>query len=394
MDGLSLETQKEIIKNVNAYLLQNKSQEMKNYNLNRTAFILVKLGGMCNENYLVKVIEENSKKIIFQAVYKKFGIMSKTGEHLLESNIIEYLSQKGIGPKLYLEKKSYRLMEYIPETRHIEKDILFNDRIIDQLSLILDTYNHFTSTYIYHIKDNKIEIEPLKDSDDSGNKEIKVMKTYYDNVINVIYKKAKLSFNKFKNEFEKKVLLKNNEGLHKVVNGFQQYLDNFHENFNKFYPEEGFLVMCHNDVNRYNFIQKISDGKLYCLDHEYASLNLPGYDIADYFNETNFNFVPNYYFSFEEIDYDKYFGIYKKYINKFIESNDRLYHDIKGKEFIEYISSKKYYLSLHQIINYFWFLCCIAYLDFDSWLSGKKDSFFIANDLIRFYELGLQKLNE
>ena len=111
-------------------------------------------------------------------------------------------------------------------------------------------------------------------------------------------------------------------------------------------------------------------------------------------NETNFNFVPNYYFSFEEIDYDKYFGIYKKYINKFIESNDRLYHDIKGKEFIEYISSKKYYLSLHQIINYFWFLCCIAYLDFDSWLSGKKDSFFIANDLIRFYELGLQKLNE
>ena len=373
MEGLSLETQKEIVKNVKAYLFQNKSQEMKNYNKDRIVFMLVKLGGMCNENYLVKVREENSNKIIFQAVYKKFGIMSKTGEHLLESYIIEYLSKKGIGPKLYLEKKSYRLMEYIPETRHIEKDILFNDRIIDQLSLILDTYNHFTSTYLYHIKDNKIEIEPLKANNDISGKEINVTKTYYDNVINVIYKKAKLSFNKFKNEFEKKVPLKNNEGLHKVVNGFQQYLDNFQENFNKFYPEEGFLVMCHNDVNR---------------------LNLPGYDIADYFNETNFNFVPNYYFSFEEIDYDKYFGIYKKYINKFIESNDRLYHDIKGKEFIEYISSKKYYLSLHQIINYFWFLCCIAYLDFDSWLSGKKDSFFIANDLIRFYELGLQKLNE
>lgn len=95
-------------------------------------------------------------------------------------------------------------MEYIPETRHIEKDILFNDRIIDQLSLILDTYNHFTSTYLYHIKDNKIEIEPLKANNDISGKEINVTKTYYDNVINVIYKKAKLSFNKFKNEFEKK----------------------------------------------------------------------------------------------------------------------------------------------------------------------------------------------
>ena len=197
MEGLSLETQKEIVKNVKAYLFQNKSQEMKNYNKDRIVFMLVKLGGMCNENYLVKVREENSNKIIFQAVYKKFGIMSKTGEHLLESYIIEYLSKKGIGPKLYLEKKSYRLMEYIPETRHIEKDILFNDRIIDQLSLILDTYNHFTSTYLYHIKDNKIEIEPLKANNDISGKEINVTKTYYDNVINVIYKKAKLSFNKF-----------------------------------------------------------------------------------------------------------------------------------------------------------------------------------------------------
>lgn len=392
MEGQSLE--KEITKNVNGYLLQNKSGEMKNYNIDRIYFKLEKLGGMCNENYLVIVLEKNSKKILFQLVYKKFGLMSKAGEHLLESYIIEYLARQDIGPKLYLEKKNYRLMEYIPETRHIEKDLLFNDRIIDQLSLILDTYNHFTSTYLYHIKDNKIEIKPLKDNDDRSNKTINVSKTYYDNAINVIYKKAKLSFNKFKNEFEKKIPLKDNEDAHKIVNGFQNYLDNFQENFNKFYPTEGFLVMCHNDVNRYNFIQKISDGKLYCLDHEYASLNLPGYDIADYFNETNFNFVPNYYFSYDDIDYDKYFGIYKIYINKFIESHDRLYHDIKGKEFIEYISSKKYYLSLHQIINYFWFLCCIAYLDFGTWYSGKKASFYIANDLIRFYELGLQKLKE
>ena len=292
MEGQSLE--KEITKNINAYLLQNKSQEKENYNLDRISFKFEKLGGMCNENYLVKVLEKNSNKILFQLVYKKFGIMSKTGEHLLESNIIEYLSRKDIGPKLYLEKKNYRLMEYIPETRHIDKDILFNERILNQLSLILNTYNHFTSTYQYHINGNKIEIEPVKeDNNIYSDKRINNTKTYYDNIINIIYKKAKNSFYKFKNEFNQKIPSEGNEEIYKIVNKFKFYLDNFQDNLDKYYPKEGFLVMCHNDVNRYNFIQKISDGKLYCLDHEYASLNLPGYDIADYFNETNFHFEPN-----------------------------------------------------------------------------------------------------
>ena len=52
-------------------------------------------------------------------------------------------------------------MEYIPETRHIDKELLFNERILNQLSLILNTYNHFTSTYYYHIFGNKIEIQLL-----------------------------------------------------------------------------------------------------------------------------------------------------------------------------------------------------------------------------------------
>ena len=282
---------KEITKNVNGYLLQNKSKEADQiFNKDRFFIKLEKLGGMCNKNYLVTVIEKNSNKTLFQLVYKKFGIMSKTGEHLLESYIIDYLSKKEIGPKLYLEKKNYRLTEYIPETRHIGKDILFNESIIDQLSSILDTYNHFTSTYYYHIQDNKIQIEPLKD-DNPSYKRINVTKTYYDNIFNIIYKKAKCSFDQFKNEFNRNIpFTNNNEKYYEIVNKFQYYLDNFEEKFNKFYPTEGFLVMCHNDVNRYNFIQKINDSKLYCLDHEYSSLNLPGYDIADYFNET-FSFM-------------------------------------------------------------------------------------------------------
>lgn len=385
------ELEKEITKNVFAYLSQDKNEEMLAINKERIFLKLEKLEGMCNQNFLVSILEKNSNKILLQLVYKKFGIMSKTGDHLLESYIIEYLSKEDIGPKLFLEKKNYRLMEYIPETRHIDKEILFNERILNQLSLILETYNHFTSTYYYNIIDNKIKIEPLYD-DNTTFKRINITKTYYDNIINTIFKKAKNSFNKFRNEFIQKIPLKGNEESHKILNKFKYYLDNFQENFDKFYPKEGFLVMCHNDVNRYNFIQKISDGKLYCLDHEYASLNLPGYDIADYFNETNFHFVPNYIFSFEQINYDKYFSKYKIYIKKFIESHKFLCNNSKGKNFIDFITSRKYYLSLHQIINYFWFLCCMAYLDFNSWYSEKKKSFYIAYDLIRFYEFGLEKL--
>ena len=388
------EIEKEITKNIKSFLMLDKS-DFQAFNEKRMSFKIEKLDGMCNQNFLVTIEEKGSNLILLQLVYKKFGIMSKAGDHILESCIIDYLSKEGIGPKLYLEKKNYRLMEYIPETRHIDKELLFNERILNQLSLILNTYNHFTSTYSYQIIGNKIEIEPLNDENNASpiNK-IDVTKTYYDNIINVIYKKAKNSFNKFKKEFNEKIPLEGNEESHKIVNKFKFYLDNFQDNFYKYYPKEGFLVMCHNDVNRYNFIQKISDGKLYCLDHEYASLNLPGYDIADYFNETNFHFVPNYYFSFEDINYDNYFCIYKIYIEKFIESHGILNNNAKGREFIEYISSKNYYLNLHQIINYFWFLCCIAYLDFESWHSQKKKSFYIANDLIRFYELGLQNLKE
>jgi thiamine kinase-like enzyme len=388
------EIEKEIIKNIKSFLMLDKS-DFQAFNEKRMSFKIKKLDGMCNQNFLVTIEEKGSNLILLQLVYKKFGIMSKAGDHILESCIIDYLSKEGIGPKLYLEKKNYRLMEYIPETRHIDKELLFNERILSQLSLILNTYNHFTSTYSYQIIGNKIEIEPLNDENNASpiNK-IDVTKTYYDNIINVIYKKAKNSFNKFKKEFNEKIPLEGNEESHKIVNKFKFYLDNFQDNFYKYYPKEGFLVMCHNDVNRYNFIQKISDGKLYCLDHEYASLNLPGYDIADYFNETNFHFVPNYYFSFEDINYDKYFCIYKIYIQKTIESHDFLNNNIKGKEFIENITSKKYYLQLHQIINYFWFLCCIAHLDFQLWYTKKKESFNIAKDLIKFYEFGLKQLKE
>ena len=63
--------------------------------------------------------------------------------------------------------------------------------------------------------------------------------------------------------------------------------------------------------------------------------------IADYFNETNFHFVPNYYFSFEDIDYDKYFCIYKIYIEKFIKSHEFLCNNDKGKQFIETINKAK-----------------------------------------------------
>lgn len=385
--------EKEMTKNVKQYLFQNNINKSLVLNEERITLVFEKLGGLCNENYLVKIVEKkNTNKILFQLVYKKFGIISKTGEHILESQIIEYLSKENIGPKLYLEKKNYRLMEYIPETKHIEKDILFDDRIINQLSLIFDTYNHFTKTYSYNINENIIEIQPLKDAN-TNNSRINVTKNYYDH-INLIYKMAKNSFNKFENEFSQKVPLKGNEETYDILNKFKYYLNNFQDNFKKLYPKEGYLVMCHNDVNRYNFIQKISDGKLYCLDHEYASLNLPGYDIADYLNETNFNFFPDYYFSYEDINYDKYFVIYRKYIEKFVESNKNLLNKTRGQLFFKYITSKRYYLSLHQIINYFWILCSIAYLNFDTWLSGKQIEIYIGKDLIRFYELGLKKLKE
>ena len=85
------EIEKEITKNIKAYLMKDKSEDFQAFNEERISFKFEKLDGMCNQNFLVTIIERGSNNILFQLIYKKFGKMSKAGDHILESCIIDYL---------------------------------------------------------------------------------------------------------------------------------------------------------------------------------------------------------------------------------------------------------------------------------------------------------------
>lgn len=369
----------------------------KNIKGKELRIVTQKLDGMCNSNYLVTIKSKLTGEILSKIVFKKFGEISDCVDHSLETQIIQYLSNYNIGPKLYFEQEDYRMIEYIPDTTNISRENLFDNKILTQIYSIFNIYNLFTYTYKYKIdNNNNISIEPfiIKEKNDLYKKNF-ISKTLYENCVKKIFVKAKSSFDKFYKKFKENNTSSEDKIICNIVEKFNYYLDNFKELYNSFYPKEGFFVMCHNDVNRYNFILKKNgqEKKLFILDHEYASLNLPGYDMADYFNESNFHFYPKYNFSFEEIDFDKYFEEYTKYISVFIRNHNYLNNDEDGQKFLELIQTKNYYLSLHLIINYFWFLCCLVYLDYDKWKKGQN-SFNIAKDLIKFLEFGLEKYNE
>ena len=369
----------EIIENIKQYLLE-KNTIQDNININ-----IEKLGGMCNENFLISI--KNNENKIFELYYRKFGKISDCVDHNLESEIIKYLSENNIGPKLYKENKDFRIMEYIPNTIHIEDNELFSQNIINQLYSIINIYNQFSYIYKYSIdSNNKISTAPLNKE---NNKKL-VDKTHYNNCLNIIYKKSKDSFAKFYESFKKNY--KNDENIN-YLEKFKYYIDNFIKIYNEYYPKNGYIIMSHNDMNRYNFMQQTNKKKILCIDHEYASLNLIGYDIVDYMNETNFTFVPDYVFSKDKIDFEKYFEIYLKYIDLFLENNKCV--ELEDKEFVKQVlKNKKYFMSMYVLINYFWFLCCNIYLNFDNYIKGFKRSFEIAKNLLECLELGIEKIKK
>ena len=110
------------------------------------------------------------------------------------------------------------------------------------------------------------------------------------------------------------------------------------------------------------------DQKLFILDREYAFLNFPENDMANYLNETMlFNYKPEYYFLFDKVDFDKGYQIYQKYVEQFIQNHTFMKESKEGKEFLEFMKTKKYFILLNNIINLFYFLWSICYVDFYTW---------------------------
>ena len=64
------------------------------------------------------------------------------------------------------------------------------------------------------------------------------------------------------------------------------------------------MILNHNDLHRKNLIIEKTNSKIFVLDHEYAALNLIGIDIANYLNESIFDYCPKYKCEMDKVDID------------------------------------------------------------------------------------------
>ena len=360
---------------------------------------LEKLDGLSNTNYLVTVTRKTTNEKIIQIVYRKFGEISDVVDRDLETMIINNLAGKGIGPKILdrdEQKKTFRIDEYLANTTPIPKSDQFDSVVLDQIITIANSYSLISTVYKYKVENvngYSINISPI-DTASKTRETYRVNQNMFNMCTKDMYEKAYQAFNVFAEEFRAHYKKEDNKTLYANFEKFEHYMKNYPEIFTKVWPEEGFMILNHNDVHRLNLIVRKEDKKLFILDHEYASLNLIGNDIANYMNESNFTYTPEYTFSPDEIDFDFYYESYKKYIEGFKKQNIDFVKSDEGKKWLETISTKKYYINLHAVLNIFWLLYCAIYLNFaEEFKENVSFSYFQHGiDRIVYFERALARI--
>ena len=340
------------------------------------------LSTMTNYDYLINIYDKTSNEVVNQFIYRKFGKISECVDRELESTIIDQLSEEGVSPKILYkdEKGEYRIEEYIPDSTSIKKDNQFKSDIIEQIIQICVSYSLISSIYRFTVISDglmdKLSIT-INSDDDLRRKKIdsKIHNNIFDMSLNNLYEKALKSFTIFAEKFKSTVEYAANSSLYKDFEKMELFMNNFKFLFMSVFPKKGNMILNHNDLHRKNLIIEKTNSKIFVLDHEYAALNLIGIDIANYLNESIFDYSPKYKSDMDKIDIDHYYDIYLQYVDKFENANPELNETEKGRELLDEIKTKKYYLNLHGVINAFWVLYCAIYLNYDNYVDEKGFNF-------------------
>ena len=357
---------------------------------------LKKIGGLSNVNYIAVVKDMSSNEKIAKVLYRKFGALSEGVNHELETTVIDYLSKKGIGPKLLYEEPNgkFRIVEYLEGTSTIPRAKGLDTKFLDKLIPIINAYTLISYTYKYKVSGDHITLAPIQDG--IKDKRLVLSKNQYEVCMVEWLEKARKCYKTFTDQFKQKVSRDKEPKEWADMELVQYYLDNFKSEFNKNFPNEGFLVLCHNDTHRLNLLLRKRDQKLFIIDHEYAYLNLPGNDMANYLNETLYNYEPDYYCTLDKIDFDKTYQIYLKFIEQFIQWHKFIENEEGGIEFLQKIKTKKYFIMLNNIINLYYFLWSFCYVDFPKWEKNHYGEYYFVHgvDRIKVYLSGMKELEK
>jgi thiamine kinase-like enzyme len=384
-----------IYKNLQEYISNSLER-----NYNELELTFEKMNGLSNDIYLVKILDTTTNEMVHEVIYRQFGEIADLVDRELETSIIENLSSKGLTPRIFeTDGKSFRIEEFISSSNTLEKDEIKEDDVIERIIQILVSYTMISGVYKYRVNCNlfsqeyKIEIDQ-ENSSNLNQQSARISQNMFDMCMKDMYSKAKKNFEKFSRKFEKKFKMVNDEVFVKFEK-IKFYINNYHEVFSKIFPSNGLLVLCHNDVHRLNLLLTNDKEKMFILDHEYAALNQIGNDIVNYMIESNFDYTlkdyPYFQFSAEEINFEKYFEIFKNFLNKFECAHSNLDEDNRKK--IEKMKTMNYFLRVVCVISLFWLLYSVIYCEFESFIGQKTfDYYQHALDRIYIFEKAYTKL--
>ena len=359
---------------------------------------LKQVNDITNDIYEIKIYKKTTLELFDKLIYKNFSKISETLNNNLEFPILE--TQKNSTSKiLFIDpKNSYRIEECISNSKRIKRKYQFQSDIIEQIIQILISYSFVASIFTFTLKCDdhlnskfKILINALnKEVENDKDKYIK--NNFFDMCFKDLYERALNTFKKFGLKFKARCIKCTNKTIFEEFQKLEFFMNNFKQLFNAAFPKSGYMIMNHNDFSQRKIILK-NEKNINIIQNDFSCHNIIGFDFVNYLNENVFNYLPTYQFNENDLDLDLTYKFYLKFIEKFEEMYSELKNNDKGKEILNEIKSKKYYLNLHCLINVFWVLHCSLYLNFEKFIENEGfDYFQHAIDRITLYEKISEKI--
>jgi thiamine kinase-like enzyme len=340
---------------------------------------------------------KNTPLKIDKIFFKIFGRISVLVDRELETFIMQQLYELGIGPKIYeTDMKAYRIEEYIDNCVCLEREIMLNEQVYPKVINLFCSLSAFGDLgfYLDFIGESSKQIffEKLK----------KDSKTNFVNfTLNKMRPLGMKSFLQFKENFALDVENRPTHIDEDRLNRIEYLLENLEQVFFEVCPENGILVINHNDAHPLNILHDPENKKIVLCDFEYSTYNLLGFDIANYLIESLFllqnDGFPFYqYFSKSENDelkQENYFQIYLEFFDQFESKNQKLFENFKGfNNIIQQCRTREYYYRLIGLSSLFWFVFAVIYFDYDS-VKNKTgyDYFNYAMDRVNVYDKFVKK---
>ena len=351
-----------------------------------------------NNTYEIKIYKKTTLELFDKLIYKNFSKISETLNNNLEFPILE--TQKNSTSKiLFIDpKNSYRIEECISNSKRIKRKYQFQSDIIEQIIQILISYSFVASIFTFTLKCDdhlnskfKILINALnKEVENDKDKYIK--NNFFDMCFKDLYERSLNTFKQFGLKFKARCIKSTNKTIFEEFQKLEFFMNNFKQLFNAAFPKSGYMIMNHNDFSQRKIILK-NEKNINIIQNDFSCHNIIGFDFANYLNESVFNYLPTYQFNENDLDLDLTYKLYLKFIEKFEEMYSELKNNDKGKEILNEIKSRKYYLNLHCLINVFWVLHCSLYLNFEKFIQNEGfDYFQHAIDRITLYEKISEKI--